>query len=33
MSLAVTVRPVRPGDFEQWLDTPQGRFARYLAEH
>ena len=21
------------GDLEQWLDTPHGRFARYLAEH
>jgi hypothetical protein len=21
------------GDLEQWLDTPAGRFARFLAEH
>ncbi len=21
------------GDLEQWLDTPHGRFARWLAEH
>ena len=29
MSLAVTVRPVRPGDFEQWLPLWEGYNAFY----